>query len=123
MNQGDPLLPGLYSLTAEIMAIKLREHTKIKGIKINDIEYLLSQFADVTDMYLSYDQTTLDETFRVLTDIETNTGLKISYEKTTMYRIGSLSGSNAKFYTPCKIKWSNDYINTLGIDISNAKLT
>ena len=120
-NQGDPLSPGLYLLTAEIMANKLRNHPGISGIKVNNVHYLLSQFADDTDMYLLYDQTIITYVFRVLSDVEMNTGLRISYEKTTMYRIGSLANSNAKLITPRKVNWSNECINTLGIDIGNDK--
>ena len=73
-NQGCPLSPGLYLLTAEVMANKLRMHQGIKGITIGSIEYLISQFADDTDLYLSFDQETITNTFQVLSDIEDNTG-------------------------------------------------
>ena len=117
-NQGDPLSPTLYLLTAEIMANKIRHNKKIKGIKIGEIEYLLSQFADDTDLYLSFDQETFVNVFTELSNIERNTGLRVSYDKTTMYRIGSLANSNATLYTSRKVNWSNDFVNTLGIDIS-----
>ena len=78
------------------MANKLRLHKGIKGITIGSIEYLISQFADDTDLYLSYEQETITNTFKTLADIETNTGLHILYDKTTMYRIGSLASSNVK---------------------------
>ena len=116
-NQGCPLSPGLYLLTAEIRANKLRTHRGIKGIKVKEMEYLTSQFADDTDLYLSYDQETITNTFQVLTGIETNTGLRVSYDKTTMYRTGSLAHTKAKLWTPRKITWSNDYINTLRVNL------
>ena len=119
LNQGCPLSPGLYLLTAEIMANKLRNDRKIKGVEVGGVEYLISQFADDTDLYLTYDQTTLSTVLHVLTDIETNTGLRISYEKTTIYRIGSLAGTQAKLYTARCINWSNEFINTLGVDLFN----
>ena len=117
--QGCPLSPGLYLLTAEIMANKLRNNPLIKGVKIGSVEYLISQFADDTDLYLTYNQETLSNTFQVLSDVETNTGLRVSYEKTTIYRIGSLANTNAKLYTTRKIIWSNEYVNTLGVDLFN----
>ena len=99
LNQGCPLSQGLYLLMAEIMANKLRNHPGIKGITIGQIEYLLSKFTDDTDLYLSYDQETITNVFQVLAGIETNIGLDISYEKTTMYRIGSLTNNEAKLFT------------------------
>ena len=121
-NQGCPLSPGIYLLTAEIMANKLRSNPEIKGVKIGNLEYLISQFADDTDLYLHFDQNTFDATFEVLTGIETNTGLRISYDKTTIYRIGSLAGTDAKLFTQKKIKWENCKINTLGVDLYNDSL-
>ena len=102
------------------MANKLRNNKDIKGIKVCDITYLLSQFADDTDLYLSYDQKTVSTVFSVLSDVEHSTGLRISYDKTTMYRIGSIANSNAKLFTHRRICWSNNFITTLGIDIANS---
>ena len=118
-NQGCPLSPGIYLLTAEILANKIRNDPKIKGIHVNNIEYIISQFADDTDLYLNYDYDTINTTLSTLTKIEKNTGLKVSYDKTVIYRIGSLSNTSAKMYTNKSVRWSNEYINTLGVNISN----
>ena len=45
-------------------------------------------------------------------------GLKISYEKTNVYRIGSLSKSNAQLYTSQNLKWTNDHMYMLGVYLS-----
>ena len=119
INQGCPYSPSLYLLIGEILANKLRNNSAIKGIKVNDIEYLISQFADDMDLYLPYDLTVLNAVINTLAIIESNTGLKVSYDKTTLFRIGSIAHTDAKCYTQKKIKWSNDYINTLGIDLFN----
>ena len=118
-NQGCPLSPGIYLLMAEIMANKLRNNKEIRGIKVGGIEYLISQFTDDTDLYLWYDQKNIDATFKTLSGIEENTGLRISYDKTTMYRVGSLANTDTKLITPRKINWSNEYINTLGVNLYN----
>ena len=52
-----------------------------------------------------------------LTYIEINTGLEVSYKKTTLYRIGSIANTNAKLYTKKQLRWSNDVINTLGFNL------
>ena len=114
-NQGCPLSPSAFLCVREIMANCLRNNPKIHGIKIKEIEYLLSQFADDTDMYLPYDADVINAVLRTLTDIEQNTGLMISYEKTTLYRIGSIANSDAKCYTTRPVQWTNEVVNTLGI--------
>ena len=101
------------------MANKLRNDKEIHGIQVQEVEYLISQFADDTDLYLLGEQRTVTKVFSILSYIEANTGLCISYEKTNMYRIGSLANTNAKMVTPRKVNWSNDYINTLDIDMCN----
>ena len=47
-------------------------------------------------------------------------GLKVSYEKTTLYRVGSLQNTNAEYYTTKQIKWSNETMKSLGIYIDCA---
>ena len=50
---------------------------------------------------------------------ERNMGMLISYEKTTIYRIGSLHYSEAKFTSACRVSWVNTPINVLGIFVSH----
>ena len=54
--------------------------------------------------------------------IEANTGLKVSYDKTVLYRIGSIADSDAKIYTQKELRWSNSVINTLGFDLYHNNL-
>ena len=43
-KQGDPISPCIFILCAEILAIKIRNNEKVKGIKINNIDFKLVQF-------------------------------------------------------------------------------
>ena len=122
VNQGCNISPSIFLLTGELLAIRLRQNTKIKGIKIGDTELLISQFADDMDLYLPYDKTVLNEVLRELQYIENCTGLTVNYNKTTLYRIGSIANSDAKLHSQKKSHWSNEYINTLGIDLHQEDL-
>ena len=61
---------------------------------------------------------TLNAVIDTFTLIENQLGLKISYDKTVLYRIGSLANSDARLYTAKEFKWTNDTFPLLGIDIS-----
>ena len=123
INQGCNISPFCYLLSGEIMARKLKQNSKIQGIRIckNETKTLISQFADDTALFLEYSATGMNEVIKTFTYIEEHTGLTISYEKTVIYRIGSLADSSAELYTGKPLKWSNDPFQLLGIEICNAE--
>ena len=116
-NQGCIISPAIFLLISAVLTAKIKSNSNIKGIKIGEVEYLLSQFADDMDLYLPYDKIVLNTVLSVFSEVETNTGLRVSYDKTSVYRIGSITNTNAKFYTTRKLTWTNDPVNTLGIDL------
>ena len=95
-NQGCIILPSIFLLISEILANKLRNNKLIKGIPINGTEFLLSQFADDMDLYLPFDKVVINEVLNTFSGIETNTGLKVSYDKTVLYHIGSIAKYECK---------------------------
>ena len=97
VNQGCPLSPGAYLLCSEVMSHIL--HDKTEGINIHGIHNLLSQFADDTSAYLRYKPLIIQNFCQGLHQVEANTGLKVSYEKTSLYRIGSLFKTQVRCYT------------------------
>ena len=46
VRQGDPLSPYLFIICAELRADAINQNGQIKGISVNNIEFLLAQFAD-----------------------------------------------------------------------------
>ena len=104
INQGCPYSPSIFLLIGEILANHLQGDSRIRGLRIGETELLLSQFADDTDLYLPFEKCVLDAVFEILDQMECNLGLKVSYKKTTLYRIGSIAFSNAKIYTRQGIK-------------------
>lgn len=56
---------------------------------------------------------------KTLSVFEEATGLKINYDKTCVYHLGSLQNLDAKLYTSKPFKWTNDTIKILGIDIDH----
>ena len=86
---------------------------------MHNTHHVISQFADDTLLFLAYEENTLCETINTLAHVEEHTGLKILYDKTTIYRVGSIKNTNAKFITGRNLCWSDDDIETLGVSITN----
>ena len=72
--QGDPISTYLFVLSAGILAAKIIRYKNIKGIKINNTEIKLSQYADDTSAYLDGSQASLEDTLNEL-DIFANTSV------------------------------------------------
>ena len=114
VHQGGCCSSIYFLVTAEILAIALRENQRIEGITIHDIKNLLNQFADDMDIFSLCNQHALKEIFNELERFRKQSGFTVSYEKTTLYRIGSLRHSNAQI---------NGDINVLGTTITHEDLT
>ena len=114
VNQGCPASPGIYTQTSAIISHLITSNSNIRGISMDSLEYLLSQFADDTAAFLTFEPICINAFCNVLSEVESNFGLKVSYEKTSMYRVGSIAKSEAKVYTTKEVNWSNEPIVTLG---------
>ncbi len=119
LRQGCPLSPYLFLVGAEIFAILMRKNTQIKGIQLNNYEYKLTQYADDTNIFTLFETNSLKSIIDMFAILQKQTGLKVNYEKTNIYRIGSLRHSSAKLYTQKTFKWVTNPITVLGTYISN----
>ena len=61
--------------------------------------------------------TILNAVMHVFSDIQTHIGLTINYDKASLYRMGSIANTYAKLFTQRKLHWTNDRINTLGVEL------
>ena len=102
-NQGCPVSPQIFNYCSEIMTHMIFQNENIHGINVNGIGQTLSQFADDTSVYLKYERLCLEEFTKTLVCVESQLGLKISYEKTTVYRIGSLWNTEVRLYTQKRV--------------------
>ena len=60
-------------ICGEILADLIRNNENIKGITMYDIVNILSQFADDTNMFLTYDKLTFDSVVETLDIVQRNT--------------------------------------------------
>lgn len=120
--QGSNASTAIFLICGQILSDLLTANQQIEGIKVGNNTELLIQFADDTNLFLQCKQSVFDEVMQTLKIVYHQIGLKINYDKTTVYRIGSLRDSNASLYTEAAIAWTDDPIKVLGITISEENM-
>ena len=88
VRQGDPLSPYLFILCAEILTRAIKNDNNIKGINIDDSEYILSQLADDTTIFLEKNKDSYNSCMELLIKFSQISGLKVNFNKTTAVKIG-----------------------------------
>ena len=81
-RQGDPLSPYLFIICAEILGIMIRENRNLKGLRIQNKEYKLFQYADDTGIILDGSEKSLKLTLDLLDQFSKFSGLKPNFDKT-----------------------------------------
>ena len=119
VHQGGCCSSLYFLVIAEILALSLRENDMITGITIGQIRSLLNQFADDMDIGSEANESSLSAIFEELEQFRIQSGFTLSYEKTTLYRIGSLRHSSAQLYNLSQVAWSNEDITVLGVTIAH----
>ena len=114
-RQGDPISAYIFILCAEILNIKLKNNKNIKGIHINNKEYIISQFADDTTLFLDCLDKSLRNTLKLLEEFSHISGLKVNFEKTKLVWIGSMKYSTRSIKTKWKLSWGEIQFKMLGI--------
>ena len=105
MRQG-PLSMPLYVLTAEMMAINIRNNPNIHGIRVPQSDKEMSQFAHDTTLLLT-DESSITETFKVFDQYKDASGGKINKAKCK----GLLSGAYVHRTDQLhRFDWYNEYI-------------
>ena len=117
-RQGDPLSPYIFILCAEILAIKIRNNSNIKGIKVGDTEFKISQYADDTSVVLDGSDTSLQETLNELSDFAKMSGLRVNFDKTQLVWIGLNKYSSHSIKTKWKLSWGKTDFRLLGINFN-----
>ena len=118
VKQGGPCSAFFFLVLAEIVAIELRKNPKLEGFLVKEVKRILGQYADDMDLYLKADKTAIKQAFDTLEKFITS-GFRINYDKTSIYRIGSIKKSNAKMYTDNNVLWPRDGINILGVEVTH----
>ena len=122
VHQGGCCSAVYFLVIAEILAIALRNNQEIEGLTIKDIRNLLNQFADDMDIFSLCTEKSVKAILEELNKFKSQSGFTVSYDKTTLYRIGSLRHSNAQMYGLSQYVWSREDITVLGVKIAHEEL-
>lgn len=117
-RQGDPLSPYIFLFCAEILSLMLKQDKDIKGIKIGDTEYTVSQFADDTTIMLDGSEQSFESTMSILNKFASMSGLKINTSKTRAVWIGCKKFNGETFNHRYKLDWTQNDFTILGIKFS-----
>ena len=96
----------------------VRKNENIKGIKINNKEYKISQYVDDTQLLLDGSQKSLRNTLEMLYTFYNMSGLKINIENTKAIWIGVLSNSERKMYGDFQLDWTQGPFKILGVNFA-----
>ena len=115
--QGNPYSCYGFIIVIECLAIMIRNNLAIKGVQIGSLVNLLTMFADDLNLFIENKESVWKEVQNTIAKFEKLSGLKVNYEKSTVYRLGSARNSISRFYSSRKMIWSDKSINILGVEI------
>lgn len=114
VRQGDPMSPYLFILVVEIMASMIRKNKDIEGIRLQEIETKVLQYADDTSGILR-NLSSAKCFLQVTKEFGQQSGLNLNVEKTEGMWLGS---NRIKTTKPLDIQWPDRPLRVLGIFIS-----
>ena len=117
-RQGDPSSPFLFSLAGQILSVLVHNNQNIKGIKIGNTEYRLTQFADDTTFLLDGSRESLHAALNMLEIFGSMSGLKMNTMKTKVIWIGRKRFSKDKLKVNTTFEWGTTEFNLLGLEFN-----
>ena len=115
-RQGDTLSPYLFVIAVEILALMIRKNKLIKGIKIDDVNLNVTQYADDTTVILDGTEKSLEQVLTTLDTFQQMCGLKINQQKTSVVWIGNRKG-NSPICSHLNLDWKlNGKFDMLGVN-------
>jgi hypothetical protein len=114
-RQGDPIASLLFIIVIELLAIKIRNSKRIKGIDIDGREIKASLYADDSNLFLKYCEQNLKNTIDILHQFYLFSGLKIQTEKSQCVVFGMIPDGNLNICPEINLIWSQEFCS-LGIN-------
>ena len=100
------------------MLLLILNNKSTKGISVNGVEQIITQFADDTTLILDGSKDSLVAALNTLEIFGSMSGLKINTNKTKLTWIGKKRHSKDKINTTCNFAWGATDFNLLGINFA-----
>ena len=117
-RQGDPIAPYLFIIVAQILTVLIKNNNNIQGIKIEDEEIKLTQFADDTTLILNGSSESLQAALNTLEIFGSYSGLKVNTDKTQIVWIGKKKNCKDSILVGHRNFSTISQFKLLGIDFS-----
>ena len=113
-RQGDPISPFIFVLAVELLGVSIREDTELQGYVVRGREHRISQFADVTTLFIKYNERNHRLCMDILEEFYLISGLKINVDKTKVVQFGRNRDSSDILCQDLKLIWTYSF-TSLGI--------
>ena len=117
-RQGDPCSPFLFILAGQILSVLIQNNPNIKGIRIGNTEYRLTQFADDTTLIMDGSRESLQAALNTLEIFCSMSGLKMNAMKTKGIWIGRKRFCKDKLNVSAVLEWGITEFNLLGLEFN-----
>ena len=104
-------------MAAEVLTLLILNNDRIRGIRIKNLEFKCTQFADDTTLILDGTSDSLESALNTLEIFGSISGLKINTDKTKIVWIGKKKYSKEKLI-PKKFQWDETEFTLLGLKFS-----
>ena len=93
----------------------IRNDRKLQGIKINNKEFKLSQYADDTKIFLDGSENSLHQLMLILRKFYNLSGLKVNEDKTKALWVGAMCKSEKRMCKEYNLDWDQKPLTILGV--------
>ncbi len=107
-RQGDPISPYLFIISISTLAAALQFDPGINGIKVDNTEYILTQYADDTTLFLDSKEENINNVFSMLDQFASCSGLRVNVEKTKAVWMGRHPRNDRELCHNINISWVKD---------------
>ena len=114
-RQGDPIAPYLFIICAQILNLMLKYNQSVRGIKVGNTEFRLTQFTDDTTIILDGTRSPLLAALNMLEVYGSMSGLKVNTDKTKLIWIGKKRYCKDKFDIGKCLTWGVTEFDLLGV--------